>query len=164
MAELPLPITFFEGAQEHDPTLMEHLEQRERSLDGCAATVGEFGPEVFFVRLDGGHFFGEGKLEAYVTIHVAVGDMVHHLPHSPATGPIRRFELRRRQPLGRGSEAPRCSGELVNKFAALIFADGFRAVKFADRITQVCCLFSGGHADWMDVRWMRCSLIWRSTS
>jgi len=75
---------------------MQMIEQRQRSLDGSVWNIPQLGPAIFHVGLDGRHIFGEGQLETYIGIHVALGDMMQHLAHRPSARTVGSIELNRR--------------------------------------------------------------------
>ena len=63
---------------------------------GVVLRVGQFGPAIFRVGLDGRFVFGKSQLEAHVGIQMAVGHVMHDLTHRPSAGTVGRVELRAR--------------------------------------------------------------------
>src|SRR5260221_224827 len=76
MAEGTLPLRVGEFAQHQHPALVQGIDQCQRHVDGGALGLGQLGPKIFHVGLDGGLVFGERQLETNVGIHVAVGDLM----------------------------------------------------------------------------------------
>jgi hypothetical protein len=62
---------------------MECLKQPERCGNVAGARVGQRGPAVLKVSLDGRTLFGESPFEADVAVDVAVGQVVNDLPDRP---------------------------------------------------------------------------------
>lgn len=63
-----------------------------------------FRPKFFVVRFDDRAIFGQSPLEADVSVHVAVGEMVDDLTRCPTAGAVSRVELLR----------GKCSDERLN--------------------------------------------------
>src|SRR5882724_3990333 len=81
--QLSRKIFRLERAQKHNPSRMERFEQYERSLDRRGTRIGELGPFVLGVRFYGGNRFGERQLEAHVSVHVAVRQVMNQLADGP---------------------------------------------------------------------------------
>ncbi len=90
---------------------MERRRESQARVDGGGAGVGELGPELLVVGLDGGPILGEGEADADVGIHVAVGDVVDELADGPAAVAIGGVELRVVQAGDGGAEIFRQGGE-----------------------------------------------------
>ena len=69
---------------------------------GADRHVAELGPRGLVVRLDRRRVLRDRELEAHVGVQVAVGHVMHDLPHRPSARPIRRVELR----IGGAADAP----------------------------------------------------------
>jgi len=126
-----LPLFFGKGAEEEDPAVVQGVEETERVIWGSGEGVGQFGPELLVVGLDGGPVLCEGKADADVGVHVAIGDMMHELADGPATVAVRRVELGVAETIGGGAEVFRKRGE-DSDGGCVVGEVGFGAVEFAD--------------------------------
>ena len=93
MAEGALEVFGAHRSEDGVPALVEGFEEGERDLDGRLLHVGELGPAVFGVGLDGGLVLGQAELEADVGVHVAVRHVMDHLADGPAAVAVGGVEL-----------------------------------------------------------------------
>ena len=100
--------------KQSDPTIVKHLEHRERRLDRRRAAVLELGPCLLVVRLDRRPVLRQRPLEPDVRIHMTVGHVVHKLPNSPSLGAIRCIELRVVEATNGGAQIRRRCGDGVD--------------------------------------------------
>ena len=121
MAESTLPFGVGELAEHQHPALVQGIEQRQRNCNRRVLGLGQFSPEIFHIRLDGGLFFGERQLEANVGVHVAVDDVMRHLAQRPATIAIGRIQLLVGKSAERGAQT---GGSLLDVGQALLFLFG----------------------------------------
>ncbi len=94
VAEPALEVGRLQLGQQQQPALVQGLEQAKRGFDRSCAGVRQLGPSGFFVRPDGRLLLRERELDAGIRVEVAVGNMMHHLAHRPAAGPVGCVELR----------------------------------------------------------------------
>src|ERR1035438_2561260 len=106
MVQGPCKLRGLHRPQQIDPPGMERGQQLQRHFNRGYAVVGQLGPQVFVVGLDGGPVFGKRKFETDVGVQVTIGYMMHHLPYAPALGTIRRVELNRAQISHRSAHLP----------------------------------------------------------
>src|SRR6266704_4558655 len=97
------------------PASMQRVQQRLRYLNRRGLRVRQFRPSCLLIRLDGWLFLGERQLQADVGGQVAVRDVMHDLPHGPATVAIWRIELRIVQAFHRGAQFRRCRRDLLDR-------------------------------------------------
>jgi hypothetical protein len=137
MEEGTLPVGVGEFAEHEHPALVERIEQGERGFDGSALRLGQFGPEILHVGLDGGLVFGERQLETDVRVHVAIGNVMSDLAEGPAAIAIGSIELL----VGKSAEGgTQSGGSLLDVVLAFLFLfDGERARvgEFSDGIARV---------------------------
>jgi hypothetical protein len=126
-----LPLIFGKGAEEEDPAVVEGVEEAERVIWGSGEGVGQFGPELLVVGLNGGPVLCEGEADADVGVHMAIGDMMHELADGPATVAVRRVELGVAETIGGGAEVFRKRGD-DSDGGCVVGEVGFGAVEFAD--------------------------------
>ena len=132
MAELPLPIVRGKRAQQPSPAAMQILVQREGHLYRRGLTVGEFRPPSFVVWLYGWLVFSERQLVTHVRVHVAVGHVVDHLPHRPATVAVGSVELLRRQSRNGSAHVSGRVFDLCDHGGAVCLAHSHGKAEFAD--------------------------------
>ena len=89
-------IVIRERAKQHHPSVVERFSQRERGFKGRALRIVKLSPSVFLIRLDSRLIFGQSQLEAYITVKVAVGQVMNYLPDGPSPIAVRRIDLFRR--------------------------------------------------------------------
>lgn len=143
MDEAALPLVFREGAQQEHPAVVQGVEETERELGGRGEGVGEFGPELFVVGLDGGPVLGEGEADADDRVHVAVGDVVDELADGPATVAVRCVELSGAEAVDGGTEGFRQGGE-GGDVGRVVGGVGFGAAESADGVARVNLSYGGG--------------------
>ncbi len=83
-----------ERRQERGPALVDAVNHGEGRGEGRGTGVVQLSPSGFVIGVDGGPLLDERMAKARVGIHVAVGDVVHGLPHCPTAVAIGRVELR----------------------------------------------------------------------
>ena len=93
MVVAALKVCIGKRLQERYPTLVQSSDQREGTIDRETAVV-EARPGGFVIRLDGRPVFSEGELRSYVSVGVAVGDVMHELANGPAALAVGGVELR----------------------------------------------------------------------
>ena len=71
---------------------MQPLNHRQGNIDGQPA-IGQIGPGSLVIGLLRRPILGERLLAASVGHRVAVGEVMHHLPHGPAVFAVGRVEL-----------------------------------------------------------------------
>src|SRR5450631_505513 len=106
MNETLLEVLFRHRFQQCRPTIVQGLDECQRTFNGCLA-VCESCPGGLVIGLDGGPIFGKRELEADKGVGVAIGQMMHRLPHGPAALAVGCVELRIAQPAHRRPQLPR---------------------------------------------------------
>ena len=106
-------LLFAERLQQRHPARMQHPQSIASEAPMGKPAVGQIGPGSLVVGLDGGPILGQRQLAARVRHGVAVGHVMHHLPHRPAAFAVGRFELRvgqvrSRPPAAARAAAPTC--------------------------------------------------------
>jgi hypothetical protein len=71
------------GSQQLAPAGMHSIKERQWFFDVSSARIDQRGPSSFIVGLNGWPIFGQRPLEANVTIHMAIGQMMNDLPNRP---------------------------------------------------------------------------------
>src|SRR5688500_3168720 len=137
MSQPPLERRRIHAGEKRNPPLVQRIQQVERYIDGYTLGIGKLRPRRFIVCLDGRLVFGERQLDARVRVHVAVGQVVHHLLHRPAARPVRCLDLIAGQ--ARDSRSQRTgSGRYLSDQARIIrFGDGRIGHPFPDRKSKI---------------------------
>src|ERR1700690_715333 len=136
MAEGTLPVGAAKASQNPHPAAIQPLQHYERAFDGLAR-IGQLRPPILHVGLDGRPVFGQRELESHVRVHVAVGEVMDHLPNRPAAFAISCVELRVGESANRLTQP---SGSLLDVVEVLffLFCTQRTAVReFADRETRI---------------------------
>jgi hypothetical protein len=108
------------GLQQANPTGVQSLQQGQRSFDGSHGRIRKIGPKRFVVWFDCGDILGERQLETDIGVHVAVWDMVDHLPRGPTAGTVRGVQLLFAQSGHRRAQTSRGFGDFKNPLAPLL--------------------------------------------
>lgn len=115
---------------------MQRLQKYETGFDGHIAVIRQPGPSILIVGFDGGLVLGQRPLEPNEAIHVAVGDVMDHLPYGPPAGPIGRVELLFREPVYSRANQPRQRGNLIDPTGQVLTGDLTFVFVFADGIAE----------------------------
>jgi len=107
-----LKVSRFKRTQQHDPSIVERFQERERHVDWSRSGVTEERPSIFVIWLDGWLVFGERQLETTVAVEVAVRHVMDHLTNSPTSRAIWRIELLVSQSFRRCPQLPGRFGDL----------------------------------------------------
>src|SRR5580704_2005346 len=137
MMEGAKKIRLAHGFEQPHPTAVKPLQQAQGGLDGHAGTVRKIGPEPFIVRFDNGRLLGKRQLEPHVGVHVAIGQMMDHLPSSPAARPVRCVELLLAQTRHGRAQERGGFGNVTNPLASLLRCGRLGKRELPDRITRV---------------------------
>src|SRR5437773_635710 len=81
--------------------------------------------------------FGQRQLQADVGVQVAVRDVMHDLPHGPATVAIWRIELRIVQAFHRGAQFRRCRRDLLDRPLAPHRCHSGRHFEFSNGVARI---------------------------
>src|SRR6266702_909412 len=119
------------------PASMQRVQQRLRYLNRRGLRVCQFRPSCLLIRLDGWLFLGERQLQADVGVQVAVRDVMHDLPHGPATVAIWRIELRIVQAFHRGAQFRRCRRDLLDRPLAPHRCHSGRHFEFSNGVARI---------------------------
>src|SRR2546430_554449 len=95
MAEGARKIRGRERAQQRDPACVQTVQKLQRDFHWRSTGVRQLGPKLLLVGAYRRLGLRERQAQAYVAVHVAIGDVMHGLPHGPSTGTVRRIELLR---------------------------------------------------------------------
>jgi len=104
MAEGARKILWFQRTKQPRPAFMQRIQQGQRYVGRGVFGVLQFRPARFFVRFDRRLLLRECQTKAYIRIHVAIGNVMRHLPHGPAAFAVRRVQLLFGQALYRGAQ------------------------------------------------------------
>src|SRR6185437_6665588 len=99
-------------------------------------------PARFVVGLDGRLVLRQRQLEPHVRVHVAVGEMMHHLLDAPAAVAIGSRKLLARQSLHRRAQLLRRFFHLRDQFPPVVLGRRRVRLKFSYRISQLCIAHS----------------------
>src|SRR5215472_3483025 len=89
------------------------------------------------VRLDRRLVLGQGETHTDVGVHVALGNVVHHLPNVPTPGAIGSLELLFGEPIDSLAEASRRCLDLLDKGLSLRSGERRRRGEFPYRIGKI---------------------------
>src|SRR6185437_1818648 len=100
--------------------------------------IAQLRPARFVVRLDGRLVLRQRQLEPHIRVHVAVGEMMHHLLDAPAAVAIRSRKLLARQSLHRRALLLRRFFHLRDQFPPVVLGRRRVRLKFSYRIPPFC--------------------------
>ena len=136
MIELAFEVGVGHVAEQVDPTALHGIEQGERYFDGRDANVGQLSPELLVVGLDAWLVLRQRELETAIRVQMAVGDMVHDLPNSPAVVTVRRVELRFVEPGDGATQVVRRALDLIDERMSVFGVESNGGIEPADGVAE----------------------------
>src|ERR1700674_2725171 len=104
MPERSRKVLCLQRAQQPHPAFMQGIQQRETNIDRRRLGVLQLRPTRLFVGFDRGLLLRQRQPEPHVRIHVAVRNVMRHLPYCPAAVAIGRVQLLFAQALYGGAQ------------------------------------------------------------
>ena len=101
------------------------------------ARIAQLRPPLLVIRFDGRFVLRKAQPEADETVHMTVGDMMHHLPYRPASRAVRRVQLFVVEAAHDLPKTRRRGLDIPDPRCALIRSYGVGPLKLSDRVSQI---------------------------
>ena len=97
----------------------------------------QVGPKLLLVGKDQGLIFRQSQAETREAVHVAIGDVVHGLPHGPTAGAVWGVQLRFVEPGDGLAEMRGSGGDVCNQARPVLWRDRLLEIEFPDWVAQI---------------------------